>query len=83
MITKKNNLEKALRLYNRAIVLLPNEENLLAMRSLCNYRLGNKMDAQKDWARLNKISKINGTDISIENLAEFSANPQMVKTISK
>jgi hypothetical protein len=44
----KNNPEKAMKYYNLGIMLLPNEESLLAMRSLCSYEMGNMNEAEKD-----------------------------------
>lgn len=84
---EKNNPEKAIKFYNRGIVLLPNEESLLAMRSLCYYQLGNEKEARHDWERINTLSETNNTTPTIENIMDLNQNikgfAQMIKTINK
>lgn len=84
---QKNNPTKALKYYNRAIVLLPNEESLLAMRGLCNYKLGNDKEATKDWGRIKLLAKKNGNTNVFANLPELSQNTdgyvQMMETLKK
>lgn len=38
--------------FDKAVSILPYEKGLLSLRSLCNYELGNKEEAQKDWERI-------------------------------
>ena len=66
---EKNNPEKAIKFYNRGIVLLPNEESLLAMRGLCNYEMGNISEAEKDWKRLKTLAN-NKSEFNLENVDE-------------
>ena len=47
----KKNPKSALKWYNQAIRLLPNEESLLAARSLCRYNLGDIQGALQDIER--------------------------------
>lgn len=49
---EKNNPEKAIRYYNRALNYLPNDEVLLSTRGLCHYQLGNIESAKEDWKRV-------------------------------
>lgn len=86
----KNNPEKAIKYYNRGIMLLPNEESLLAMRSLCSYEIGNINEAEKDWNRIKTLANNNNnnnSEFDLENLAEFSGKTkgyaEMIKTIKK
>lgn len=65
----KSNPEKALKFYDRGIQLLPNEESLLAARSLCRMQLGDNEGAQSDWDRLTVLAKRNGNEAE-----EFLAN---------
>lgn len=66
---EKNNPKKALKYYNRAIVMLPGEEGLLAMRGLCNYRLGNQQAAFTDWNRINTFAENKNTNKEFDSIA--------------
>jgi TonB family protein len=83
----KNNPEKALKFYNRGIVLLPSEESLLAARGLCKYQIGDENGAYNDWNRLKTLALRNGSDINLENLAVKSGESEgynaMMQTIKK
>ena len=71
----KNNPKKALKYYNKAIVLLPRQESLLAMRGLCRYELGDEVGAIKDW---NKIATLSSNDFN-----EFAHNTSEMKGYSE
>ncbi len=73
MMLVKNNPKKALRNYDQGLVLLPFEESLLAMRSLCHYEMGNMDKAEKDWNRLKSISKNYNNEFKSVNFEEFVA----------
>lgn len=83
----KNNPEKALKFYNKAITLLPGEETLLAMRGLCKYNLNDKNGALTDWNRLKTLSGRNYSTPNFENLAQniiaSEGYSEMLKTINK
>ena len=83
---EKNNPEKAIKFYNRGIVLLPNEESLLAMRGLCNYQLGNEKEATNDWERIKTLANAIGNNTA-ENLVginhDLNGYTQMMETIRK
>lgn len=87
LMFEKNNSKKALKYYNRAIVLLPGEESLLAMRGLCHYQLGNEIEATKDWERMKKIARKTGITKGFESLASLNQKTkgytQMMKTLNK
>lgn len=82
----KNNPEKALKYYNRGITLLPNEVSLLAMRSLCNYEMGNINEAEKDWKRIKTLAN-NKSESNLENefklFDSLHGFPQMMSAIKK
>lgn len=42
----------ALEFYNQAVVLLPYEKDIMAVRSLCKYEMGDKQGAREDWERI-------------------------------
>jgi len=70
LMFEKNNPVKALKYYNLGLTLLPNDESLLAMRSLCKYQLGDNDGATRDWDRLKILAERNGTNIDNEILVE-------------
>jgi TonB family protein len=67
----KNKPDKALKYFSRGITLLPNDENLLAIRGLCKYKLGDENGANSDWDRSKMLAKRHGTIIEIESLANI------------
>jgi hypothetical protein len=67
----KKNPQKALKFYNYGINYLPYNENLLLMRGICRYELGDKAGAQEDWHR---ITNLDGIDLS-----EYSALIEKMK----
>ncbi len=72
----KNNSRKALNCYNRANNLLPNDENILASRSLCKYQLGDKTGAAWDWERLKVLANKRNHNYHIEEFAERPDLPE-------
>ena len=73
-LMEKNNPQKAVQYYNRAIVLLPNEESLLAMRSICYFQLGDENQAFADCERIKYLVQKNGNVDVFENLAHINQN---------
>jgi tetratricopeptide (TPR) repeat protein len=68
---EKKNPKKALKSYNYGINYLPYNQNLLLMRGICRYELGDKAGAYHDW---NRISNMDGIDLS-----EYSALVEEMK----
>ncbi len=68
LLFDRNNPKKALKYYNMGIVLLPNEESLLASRSLCNFRLGNMTDAKNDWERIIALAERDNRTPNLEEI---------------
>ncbi|HKI89209.1 MAG TPA: TonB family protein [Draconibacterium sp.] len=70
----KNNPEKAVQFYNKALNYLPNDEVLLSMRGLCHYALGDKESAKKDWNRIVALGETNALVINydIANIDGYS-----------
>lgn len=48
----KYNAKKALKFYDKGIMLLPNDESLLLMRGFARYETGDKEGASRDWQRI-------------------------------
>lgn len=70
----KQNCKKALRYYNRGMRYLPYEKNLLYVRGICKYELGNKEGARKDWNRIVTLGGIEGIDFD-----DFAYNSSKMK----
>lgn len=47
--------KKALKYFDKGIHLLPNDENLLFMRGMARYEVGDKSGAFSDWERMNTV----------------------------
>ena len=85
--------QKALRYFNQAIVLLPNEVSLIAARSLCKYELGDDLGAWADCKSLNTL--LNTADFHLQGTfpvkelnhlagyAEYVSIPQTQANLNK
>lgn len=59
----KNNPAKALKMFDLAMLYLPNDENLLNNRSLCKYLTGDLQGAIHDWTRQKILAEKNGAPV--------------------
>ena len=55
MLFEKQNAKKALKLYERGLVYLPNDKGLLFMHGVANYELGNEEAALKEWEEFTSL----------------------------
>lgn len=62
LLFAQNKPKKAIKYYNYALTFMPFEENLLAARSLCLYRLGDLTGAATDWERIQVLTLRNSDD---------------------
>lgn len=71
----KQNPKKALRFYDKGVILVPNDRILLAMRGLARFEVGDRNGALTDW---NRIKALGGSVSfnSIENLTEIQRFPE-------
>ena len=69
----KNKLEKAIRSYDRAASILPNNEAVLVARILCNYELNEVESAEKDFERLKTLALQNGISLEPEIYADLNS----------
>jgi TonB family protein len=74
MLFSKNQPKKALRFYNYAVNLLPNNETIHAIRGFCKYTLGDENGANHDWDRANVLANEKGLIIDFKNMALNSTN---------
>jgi TonB family protein len=63
MLNIKHDPKKALKYYDKGIVLLPKDLNLLLMRGLARYEVGNKEGAFQDWNRIKTLGGIVGNGL--------------------
>ena len=70
----EKNPKKALRYYDRAVSLLPYQQDFLAARSLCKYELGDEEGAREDWNRIIYLNKYNS---DVFHFSASNLNPSM------
>ena len=78
----KHNPKRALKFYDKGIMLLPNDEGLLLMRGIARYEVGNKDGAYRDWDRINAL----GGSFSYEHLAklnEFKGYAELTRILNE
>ena len=75
-------LKKALRYYDKGVRYMPNDKSLLLMRGICNYGLGNREKAEKDW---NRIVSLGGFDyhVDFDSLTEMKGYSEMRNILAK
>jgi TonB family protein len=56
----KNNPKKALKSYDKGILLRPNDKSLLLTRGMARYQVGDKDGATRDWARMKELGDATG-----------------------
>jgi TonB family protein len=66
----KGNPRKALKYFDKGINFLPNEEALLAVRSLCRYQLGDEAGATQDMNRLKSLGYFDNPNADNEFLTD-------------
>lgn len=70
----KDQPKKALKFFDYAINLLPNNETIHAIRGFCKYRLDDVSGASRDWDRANILAERKGLKIDFKNMALNSGN---------
>ncbi len=80
-----NKPKKALKYFNRAITLLPNEECLLVARSLCRYAKKDFYGAENDWKRMKVLARKNNKvpDMALytKQISKLEGYEEMMKSI--
>jgi hypothetical protein len=74
--------KKALKLYNNATQYLPNDKGLLLLRGLCNYELGNKEAARRDWNRILMFGGFDHSDF-FADLDEMKGYKEMTRILAR
>jgi hypothetical protein len=78
----KRNPQRAIRHFDRGIVLLPNEKCLLLARGLSRYEVGDKEGACRDWNRIKALGGFE-SDALLDNYCEMSGYADMLKTVKE
>ncbi len=82
MLFMKQNPKKALKYFDKGVVLLPNQKDLLVLRGLTRYELGDRDGALRDWTRIKNIGGLQGIGY-IENFIEMKGYTEMIEALEK
>jgi TonB family protein len=83
LLFDQNKPAQALKYFNRAIIYLPSEENLLAARGLCLFNLGDTTGAMNDWQRILVLEERNGSAVNHDELISQVTLSQKFEVIIK
>ncbi len=78
----KESPKKALRNFDKGIVLLPNDCALLALRGLTKYEIGDKDGAVKDWTRIKSLGGFEGEHF-LTSFTNMKGYAQMINVVEK
>ena len=78
----KNEPAKALRNFDKGIVLLPNDHGLLLLRGMTRFELGDKEGALKDWTRIKTLGGLE-SDVYIKMCSAMKGYEQMSQVLQK
>ncbi|WP_372948868.1 energy transducer TonB [Mariniphaga sp.] len=82
LFLEKQNPKKALKYYDKGIVLLPNDKGLLLMRGFARYETGNKEGATRDWQRITTLGHSFNSEY-LGNLAGLNGFEEFANVLSK
>lgn len=80
MLLVKDRPKVALKIFNQAITLRPNEKCILLGRGMAKYELGDKSGACRDWNRIKAIGGFEG-DAYLDNYCEMKGYSDMISTL--
>jgi tetratricopeptide (TPR) repeat protein len=78
----EQNPKKALKYYDKGIMLLPNEKGLLLMRGLARYETGDKEGATRDWQRIATLGHSFNSEY-LDNLTSLNGFEEFANVLSK
>jgi len=79
-LLNKGNPKKALKYFDKVIVLLPNDKALLVQRGLARYEAGNKDGAFRDWNRVRMLGGVESKSY-LENFSNLKGYAGLVRTL--
>jgi tetratricopeptide (TPR) repeat protein len=78
----KQNPKKALKYYDKGILLLPNDESLLLMRGFARYETGDREGATRDWQRIATLGGSSSNEY-LSSLTDLKGYEEFANIISK
>jgi len=82
LLMAKSNPQKALKYYDKAMVLLPNDKALLVQRGLARYEVGNREGALMDWTRVRNLGGVE-SETFLNNFNSLKGYADLVSTLGK
>jgi len=76
MFFTKSSPRKALKYFDKGIVLLPNDKALLVQRGLARYQIGNKDGALRDWNRVKTLGGFESKEY-LENIGNLKGYAEL------
>ena len=70
LLLNKNKPKKALNNFNKAMIYMPYDQALLFARGMAKYSLDDKVGAEEDWERLNRLAENGYVDSNLELITE-------------
>jgi len=82
LLLMKDNPKKALKAFDKGILLRPNDQSLLLTRGLARYEVGDKEGAKRDWTRLKELGYGLG-DAYLTNFDELKGYEEMISFLNE
>ncbi len=80
MLFKQQNAKKALKYFDKGLMLLPNETGMLALRGLSRFELGDKDGALRDWIRIKNLGGLEANGFN-ESLIEMNGYAELKRVL--
>jgi len=80
MLFKKKDPKKALKYYDKGIVLLPKDLNLLMARGMARYELGDMKGAYQDWNRIKALGGLQSEDY-LNKYTAFKGGAELIQIL--
>ena len=82
MLFTQQSPKKALKYFDKGIMLLPNETGMLALRGLSRFELGDKNGALQDWTRIKNLGGLEGDEFK-ESYIDMKGYAEMSKVLGR
>ena len=82
LLFKHQSPKKALKYFDKGLMLLPNEKGMLALRGLSRFELGDKGGALRDWSRIKDLGGLEGDGFK-ESYIDMNGYAEMNKVLGK
>ena len=78
----EKNPNKALKYYDKGVVLLPKDKGLLLVRGMARYEVGDMKGACQDWNRIKALGGLE-SDYYLNNLCGYKGYAEMIEILGK